>query len=73
MIVERVTEASDELVEAFARLIPQLSPQRLPPGRGELEQLLVAPGITVFVARDDGRIVGTLTLVAYRIPPASAA
>jgi ribosomal protein S18 acetylase RimI-like enzyme len=68
VIVERASEASGELVEAFARLIPQLSPQRPPPTREDLEELLTAPGTTVFVARDGAGIVGTLTLVVYGIP-----
>lgn len=67
--VEVATEASDELVEAFARLIPQLSRSSPPPGRAELDEMLGAPGTTVFVARgQDGTITGTLTLVVFRIP-----
>lgn len=67
-----VTEAlsvDDELVEAFARLVPQLSRSSLPPGRMELAEMVEAPGTHLLVARGpDGRIVGTLTLVVFRIP-----
>lgn len=67
-----VTEAlsvDDELVEAFARLVPQLSRSSLPPGRTELAEMVGAPGTHLLVARGpDGRIVGTLTLVVFRIP-----
>jgi ribosomal protein S18 acetylase RimI-like enzyme len=63
MIVERATEAGDELVEAFARLVPQLSPRARPPSRAEVARLLEQPGIVQLVARADGGIVGVLTLV----------
>ncbi|HVE47112.1 MAG TPA: GNAT family N-acetyltransferase [Acidimicrobiales bacterium] len=67
-----VTEAlsvDDELVEAFARLVPQLSRSSPPAGRTELAEMVEAPGTHLLVARGpDGRIVGTLTLVVFRIP-----
>jgi ribosomal protein S18 acetylase RimI-like enzyme len=66
--VERVTEATDELVDAFARLVPQLSPGRTGPSRLELTEVLAAPGTHVLVARDGAMVVGTLTLLLYRIP-----
>jgi ribosomal protein S18 acetylase RimI-like enzyme len=68
MNVELVTEATDELVEAFARLVPQLSPGRAGPSLSELADVVAAPGTYVLVARDGGAIVGTLTLLLYRIP-----
>ncbi len=69
MKVERVSEASDELVEAVARLLPQLSPHRRAPTPTELGELVSAPGTTLFAARNgDGAVVGMLTLVLYRVP-----
>jgi ribosomal protein S18 acetylase RimI-like enzyme len=68
--IEEVTAVSDEVVDAFARLIPQLSSSSPAPGRAELAELVEAPGTTLFVARDAGEIVGTLTLVVFRIPTA---
>jgi GNAT superfamily N-acetyltransferase len=68
MNVERVTEATDELVDAFQRLLPQLSPGRAGPTLAELAAAVSAPGTSVLVARVDDRIVGTLTLILYRIP-----
>jgi ribosomal protein S18 acetylase RimI-like enzyme len=66
MKIERVTEATPELVETIERLLPQLSEARTPPTLPELEQTVA--GETLLVARDDdGRIVGTLTLVVYRV------
>src|SRR5206468_6511810 len=66
--VERVTEADDELLAAVARLLPQLSPDREPPGLPELSELVAAPGTHLFVARDGPAILGMLTLLLYRVP-----
>ena len=59
---------TDELVDAMQRLIPQLSSSNPPPGRAELEEIVASPATTLFVARQQDRIVGALTLVAFRIP-----
>ena len=53
---------------AMQRLIPQLSSSNPPPGRAELEEIVSSPSTTLFVARHRDRIVGALTLVAFRIP-----
>ena len=56
-------------VAAFARLIPQLSRSSPPPGADELRAMVEAPGTVVLVARDaDGTVLGSLTLVTFRIP-----
>ena len=68
MTIEQVTEASDELVAAFARLVPQLSPDRAGPTLAELAEVVAAPGTVLLVARDGGELVGTLTLLLYRVP-----
>ena len=73
MEIQRATSVSPELVEAFGRLIPQLSSSSPPPGEAELRDLLAQPGTTVFTARSDGAIVGTLTLVVFRIPTGARA
>ena len=67
------TEATDEVVDAFARLIPQLSTTAAPPDRQALLDIIAAPSNTVLLARDSSnseRIVGALTLVMFRIPTA---
>lgn len=62
-------QPSDDLVEAFARLTPQLSSSAPPPGRDELATIIDSPATHLLVAHDeDGRIVGSLTLVLFRIP-----
>jgi len=63
-VVEQVTQVDDALVEAMARLIPQLSPTRRPPARDDLETLVREQ--TLLVARDGDAIVGALTLVLFR-------
>ncbi len=69
MFIEIISEVSDELVEAMARLIPQLSSSSPPPGRDELHDLVASPATDLFVATDDdGRILGTATLVTFLIP-----
>jgi ribosomal protein S18 acetylase RimI-like enzyme len=59
--------ADEELVSAFARLIPQLSSSP-PPAADELEAIIQGDDTVLFVARVDDRIVGSLTLAFYRIP-----
>lgn len=69
--IERVTSVDDELVAAFELLTPQLSKSSPPPSRAELEEIVADPGNHLLIARDstDGdRIVGTTTLVTFRIP-----
>jgi ribosomal protein S18 acetylase RimI-like enzyme len=67
--VERVTEVGPELVEAMARLVPQLSRSAPPPGLSELAAIVASPTTALFVARRaDGGLVGSLTLVFFRIP-----
>jgi ribosomal protein S18 acetylase RimI-like enzyme len=65
--------ATPEVVEAFARLLPQLSSSAIPLTRDALAEILASPQNTVLLARDPsvgGRIIGTLTLVMFRIPTA---
>lgn len=66
--VHECLAVTDELVEAMQRLIPQLSSSNPPPGRAELEEMVASDATTLFVARHRDRIVGALTLVAFRIP-----
>jgi ribosomal protein S18 acetylase RimI-like enzyme len=67
--VSEAGEVTDELVDAFATLIPQLSSSSPPTSRADLEAIVGSEADTLFVARDgDGRIVGTLTLAVFPIP-----
>jgi ribosomal protein S18 acetylase RimI-like enzyme len=69
--VDEAHAVDDELVDAFQRLIPQLSRSNPPPTREELDEVVRSAASHLLVARDgDGRIVGSLTLVLFRIPTA---
>jgi ribosomal protein S18 acetylase RimI-like enzyme len=69
MQIAEVTEVNPELVEAFERLIPQLSSSSPPPTERELGRIVSSPACHLLVARDDeGAIVGSLTLVVFPIP-----
>lgn len=69
MFIEIVAEVTDELVAAFDRLIPQLSRSSPPPGVDELVDIVSSPATDLFlVTDDDGTILGTATLVTFRIP-----
>ena len=58
------------LVEAFARLIPQLSSTAPLPDERRLRAIIESPASRLLVAEDEasGEIVGTLTLALYEIP-----
>lgn len=66
--IEQASRVTDEVVEALAVLIPQLSSSNPPPGRAELEEIVGSPSTVLFLARVEGRIVGSLTLATFRIP-----
>ena len=60
---------TDELVEAFARLVPQLSRTAPAPTERQLSEIVASPATVLLVARDDDdAIVGSLTLALFRIP-----
>ena len=67
--VEEATAVTDELVAAFARLVPQLSRSSPAPGPSELDEIVSSPATVLLLARDgSGAMVGSLTLVLFRIP-----
>jgi ribosomal protein S18 acetylase RimI-like enzyme len=71
MFIIRVTAVTDELVEAFERLLPQLRLSFPAPAREEMEALVSSTSSILLVARyPDGNspIHGILTLIVYRVP-----
>lgn len=71
MEISVVTEVTDEVVAAFVRLVPQLSASNPPPAREELAEMVASPASSLFIARDaelNNEIIGSLTLVLFRIP-----
>jgi ribosomal protein S18 acetylase RimI-like enzyme len=60
--VEIAGEVSDELVASLNQLVPQLSTNAAPLTASDVAALIV------FIARDGGPIVGSLTLVVFPVP-----
>ena len=65
-------EATSEMADAFAALIPQLSSSNPPPTMAELGAIIDHEACHLLIARDvdTGAIVGSLTLVVFPIPTA---
>lgn len=69
--IEVASEVGDDVVESFARLIPQLSKSSPAPTKSELQAIADHDACFLLVARgDDGSILGSLTLVVFPIPTA---
>ena len=70
--VFEVTEMSQKVYDAFERLIPQLSSSAKIPSWDELAELIDSEAGIVLAAVDDEdpeeKILGTMTLVVFRIP-----
>jgi ribosomal protein S18 acetylase RimI-like enzyme len=72
--VEVATSATEEIVAAFARLIPQLSTSASLLTAGDIQAMIDHQACHVLVARDDDQtILGALTLVIFPIPTATRA
>lgn len=68
-----VDEVTPELVDAFERLLPQLSSSAPPPTTGELAEMAASDATVLLIAVDTDRsgaaaIVGSMTLALFRIP-----
>jgi GNAT superfamily N-acetyltransferase len=71
--IREATTVDADLVDAFARLVPQLSRSSPPPTDPQLADIVGSPCSTLLLAVDTERsgsdaIVGSLTLVVFRIP-----
>jgi ribosomal protein S18 acetylase RimI-like enzyme len=68
--ISEATTVDDELVAAFAKLIPQLSRSNPAPDAQTLQAIVDSEASTLLIARDDesGAIVGSMTLAMFRIP-----
>jgi ribosomal protein S18 acetylase RimI-like enzyme len=66
--VEIVSRATDEVRDALNSLVPQLSSRAERIDDAKLESIVDSPSLTLFVARESGAIVGTLTLAVFPIP-----
>ena len=66
--VKQVREVTGPLLDAFARLMPQLSPQLEAPSAARLQAIVESPSAALFAAEAGGGIRGLLTLVWYDVP-----
>jgi GNAT superfamily N-acetyltransferase len=70
MLIFRVDDITDEIFQAFQRLIPQLTTNVPPPTRAELDALVAFEGSILLAVRAsaDGPILGVATLSLVRAP-----
>lgn len=68
MDIKEINEVTSSLVKAFQRLMPQLSLSATIPNESDLKNIIDAFGTTLFVAEEDDRIMGSLTLVIFQVP-----
>ncbi|MAG03691.1 MAG: GNAT family N-acetyltransferase [Acidimicrobiaceae bacterium] len=66
--IREATEVDDALLEAMARLVPQLSGSSPAPDRGELATIVDSEASILLLAEEHGEILGAMTLVVFRIP-----
>jgi ribosomal protein S18 acetylase RimI-like enzyme len=67
--VEEVHTSSDRVLAAIRELVGQLSASAQPPTLADLDEIISSPACRLLIGRDaDGRILGMLTLVLFRIP-----
>ena len=68
--IETAAEATPEVVDAIARMLPLLSTSAPAPSPDEIAEIVGSPATRLFLARDGagGPIVGTLTLALFRTP-----
>ncbi|WP_417013997.1 GNAT family N-acetyltransferase [Alistipes sp.] len=62
-------EVTEALIDAFARLLPQLSERLTAPDRATVARIVAAPATRQLTAvTDEGRIVGLLSVAFYDVP-----
>ena len=72
--VSEAAEVTDEFAAAFQRLVPQLSRSAEPPTAADLAEIVRSPATVLFAAYGEdaaagaNEIIGSLTLVLFRIP-----
>jgi ribosomal protein S18 acetylase RimI-like enzyme len=66
--IEAATEATPELRDALALLLPQLNPSLPIPSLDHLAAVVSDPAVTLLVARDGPFILGTAAVVVYTTP-----
>ena len=73
MKIERLTQVSDDIIDSLRRLMFQLASDCKPLTREYLQEIVNLPTVFLFVAKQDDQIVGTFSLVLYKIPTGTKA
>ncbi len=73
MTIFQVTEVTPTLIKAFQRLIPQLNPASRVPNQAELQEVIDSKNTFLFAGTENDEIVGTISLVVYKIPTGNKA
>jgi ribosomal protein S18 acetylase RimI-like enzyme len=71
MFIFEMTEVTEEILQAFQRLIPQLARHCPPPTRELLTAIAASSETFIFLARypeDNSPVVGSATLVTFQTP-----
>jgi ribosomal protein S18 acetylase RimI-like enzyme len=70
VVIEEAAAATPDLVDSLGALVPQLSSSSPAPTAREVEEIATSPATVLFTARlgRGGPLVGSLTLVVFRIP-----
>ena len=66
--IEKVQFATPDVVEGLNKLLPQLSSHPPTLSMSDVERMVHSEAATLFVATENGVILGTLTLVIFSIP-----
>jgi GNAT superfamily N-acetyltransferase len=68
MRIEEVTEASPDVQQALARLLPQLNPTLSVPDMRRVQALVDDPDVTLLFAKEGDQVIGTATVIVYTTP-----
>lgn len=66
--ITAVTETDPEILAGVNHLLPQLHAMAKPLSRDAFTRIVTSACSTLFVATLDGVVIGTMTLILYRIP-----
>ena len=68
MEIFEAKEVTDEMVEMWRKLMPQLSSSSPLPTREQLESIINSQSVILFMAREGDKLVGSLSLIVFRVP-----
>lgn len=68
MVIHQVESASQKIMEAFERLLPQLDSLVTLPSVQELESIISSSNTILFIGEVNDKIIAMLSLAFYKIP-----